>query len=55
MPSATPPQREWRRFPGVLLHLVVWAIPFCVAFLAYLIWQGLVIGWATAEQFSDRT
>lgn len=54
-PSRTPYDAEWRRLPGVVLHLVLWAVPFCIAFLAFLIWQGAVIGWETAKQFSERT
>lgn len=53
--DSSTPREQWRRLPGVVLHLLVWAVPMCLGFLAFLIWQGLVIGWSYAESFSERT
>ena len=36
-----------------LLYVIGWAAPFCIAFVASVLWQGAVVGWKAAIDCLD--
>lgn len=45
----------WTAIPVKCAFLLVWVIPVVIGFLAFMVWSGLVIGWAAAQILMERT
>jgi hypothetical protein len=44
-----------RNYLFIFLSLVVWSVPIAIGFLAALVWQGLVIGWASCHDLTEKS
>lgn len=45
----------WKEIPVKFAFLLVWVIPVVIGFLAFMVWSGLVIGWAAAQMLMEKT